>query len=790
MIENYDDNSITTLDGLAHINLRVESYIPDRGFQGQLHLVQEIVDNCNDELEAVGGTNGVIELFLFKDLKNTKYQVVITDNGRGIPPGKLIDVFTSDKTSGKFNQNSYKFAAGLNGIGSTVVTGLSEYFRAITFTSNKVVDTKRFNWKNIPKTTNVTVNKGRRGSVVMFSPNTKIFSEVADFLQDQSRLVDYLSKLCLFTNYDIKFYTYDNPLPDNISDGTAKVFLNFLDSCRGYVPKFDSLSFDKESYVKSFFNLHKGFDQSMRFTHVESKMEFDMTISWLLTSNVRNNILSFVNNISFTDKASYQYSLLVEFLKRKIKKHISNNAIQIYFSKEYTLPLWLFMNVKFSGATFSGMEKHSFKDMKFKDVYRKALNGVITPEIIETYYNLIEEHIDACYNRFTNRHLKVSTSKSLLTQLNKPRNFVGCSTTERHLAELFLIEGASAKSDEGRDVEFQASYTLSGKPLNSLTNIKSLALSNQKLKQNLIFQDIIKIVNIDNDLLNLNYGKIFIATDADTHGYHIANIVIGNLYALNPRLISDGYIYIVMPPLYQIKVKKSKMSFFARDEEELNGALTYHIYYKYIEVRIKTNAYDRVLSRKELVAFSEIVNRIGEVVTSLAKETFIKPVILEQLALMTSHVDFENPDVGILSEWFGQQVRYSKEYHLLTISVGTEDIIIPLTKITDIIYEKILPLYRSCYYSRMELFATTKQTNMLNNSRISIVQLYEVFQELQKMFDIEPLKGLGSMRPKDSNETCMRKETRRTFQITKLGDIDAIFDMLGSESSERKRIIS
>jgi DNA gyrase/topoisomerase IV subunit B len=132
---------------------------------------------------------------------------------------------------------------------------------------------------------------------------------------------------------------------------------------------------------------------------------------------------------------------------------------------------------------------------------------------------------------------------------------------------IFLTEGDSAAGSmvSSRNVLTQAIFSLKGKPMNCFGEKIDKVYSNEELYY------IMKTLNVEEDIDDLRYAKVVIATDSDVDGLHIRNLLITYFLTFFEQLVSKGHVYILETPLFRVRNKKETI--YCYDEEERDEAV-------------------------------------------------------------------------------------------------------------------------------------------------------------------------------------------------------------------------
>jgi topoisomerase-4 subunit B len=138
---------------------------------------------------------------------------------------------------------------------------------------------------------------------------------------------------------------------------------------------------------------------------------------------------------------------------------------------------------------------------------------------------------------------------------------------DRLNSTLFITEGDSASGSitKAREVNTQAVFSLKGKPLNCYGLNKKIVYENEE------FNLLQAALNIEEDVEDLRYNNIVIATDADVDGMHIRLLLITFFLQFFPEVVKLGHLFILQTPLFRVRNKKETI--YCYDDKERSSAI-------------------------------------------------------------------------------------------------------------------------------------------------------------------------------------------------------------------------
>ena len=535
----YTEENIRSLNWREHIRMRPGMYIGKLGDgsspdDGIYILLKEVIDNSIDEF--VMGEGKIIDIELEKD------KVSIKDYGRGIPLGKVIEVVSKMNTGGKYDTKAFKKAVGLNGVGTKAVNALSSSFRVKSSRESKLKSVY-FEYGNLIDDTPIESCEKGSGTEVNFVPDKKIFKNYKFRLEYVERMVKnyvYLNP-GLVINLNGNKFSSKNGLKDLLEDQTNSEDLRYpIIHLVGNDIEV-ALTHSKSQYSEQYYSFVNGQHTTQGGTHHSAFRE-------AIVKTVRDH---FGKNYDASD------------IRKSIIAAVSIKVMEPIFESQTKTKLGStemggkMPSVRVYVNEFMGTELDNFFH-KNSSIAQALQEKIIQAEKERKELSGIRKIARERAKKASLHNKKLRDCRVHLTDLNKD---------QRLDSTIFITEGDSASGSitKSRDVNTQAVFSLRGKPLNTYGMSKKIVYENEE------FNLLQAALNIEENIENLRYNNIVIATDADVDGMHIRLLLITFFIQFFPELIKDGHLYILQTPLFRVRDKKE--TFYCYSEKERVNAI-------------------------------------------------------------------------------------------------------------------------------------------------------------------------------------------------------------------------
>ncbi|NLA92453.1 MAG: type IIA DNA topoisomerase subunit B [Spirochaetales bacterium] len=532
----YDESTIQTLSALEHIRARPGMYIGRLGdgshFDDGIYiLLKEVIDNSVDEFIMESGNR--INIRLKDNL------VSVRDFGRGIPLGKVVECVSVINTGGKFNDDVFQFSVGLNGVGTKAVNALSSYFKVTSFRDGRYFEAIFRQGQKESEKQGKT--EERNGTLIEFIPDNSpnVFGEYAfqdEFIEERLWSYAYLNT-GLTLDYNRKLFNSKNGL------------LDLLDK-------------------------HVGSDGLYKTIHFRNKrIEFAFTH----TNSYGENYFSYVNGQHTSDGGTH-LSAFKEGILRGINE---------FYKKSYSAPdvrdgLTGAITIKLQDPIFESQTKNKLGNTDVRTWITQHVREAIADFLLKNPDESEKLSKKIANNEKLRKELAAVKGAAREAARKVSLNIPKLKDCKWHLNQngekgeksmIFLTEGDSASGSmvSVRDVYTQAIFSLRGKVLNVFSRKRTDIYKNEELYNLMI------ALGLENGIEGLRYGKVIIATDADTDGFHIRNLLMTYFLTYFEDLVLAGRLYILETPLYRVRNKKETIYCFSekqKDEalEQIRGA--------------------------------------------------------------------------------------------------------------------------------------------------------------------------------------------------------------------------
>ncbi len=534
---SYTEADFETLDPLEHIRRRPGMYIGKLGDGSQNDdgiyvLIKEVVDNSIDEF--VMGNGKQI------DISHDEFRITVRDYGRGIPLGKLDDAVSKMNTGAKYGSEAFKKSVGLNGVGLKAVNALSSSFvaRAVR---NGQARTIHFEF-GLPVNDVTEMTADKNGTMISF---------VAD--QDPK----------IFGNYNYN-YDYIETMLKNYSYLNAGLTMKF--NGMNYISKNGLLDLLTESIAEEYL-----------YPPIHLKGE-DIEVALSHSNGYNESYYSFVNGQHTTQGGTHQAALreaIVRVVREFYKKDFDPADIRASIVAA--------VSIKVVEPIFESQTKTKLgsKDITPGGTTIRSFVGDFLKEKLDNFLHKNPSTAEALHKKILEAEKE---RKAISGVQKKAREFakkaslhnkklrdckfhLGDKDPRNEQSSIFITEGDSASGSitKSRDVGTQAVFSLKGKPLNTYGLTKKVVYENEE------FNLLQAALNIEEDMENLRYNKVIIATDADVDGMHIRLLLLTFFLQFFPDVIRGEHLYILQTPLFRVRNKKQ--TFYCYSEQERLDAL-------------------------------------------------------------------------------------------------------------------------------------------------------------------------------------------------------------------------
>ena len=547
---NYNEENIITLEWYEHIRRRSGMYIGrlgdgERQGDGIYVLLKEVIDNSVDEFSMGFGKR--------IDITIEDKTVTVRDFGRGIPLGKVVDVTSKLNTGGKFDTASFQKSVGMNGVGTKAVNAMSSDFWVESFRDGQS-SFAHFS-RGILLDSGLRETREKNGTLIRFTPDDQMFEGFSfhmDIVETMIKNYSYLKKgLTLVLNGTP--YKSENGLLDLVTENMAETPLYPL--------------------------IHlEGDDIEIVLTHGNSYGE---------------NISSFVNGQNTRDGGTH-----LAAYREAIAKTFKDFFKKDYKPEDVRQGIVGAIAIQIQEPIFEGQTKTKLGSTYMWETQVKNADGSTSTDRGPTIRSFINDFVSKKLDNFLHMHMdivpvieekikasqkereEITTIQKKTRDRNKKANVYNrklrdCrihfndkplknKEDEREKTSIFITEGDSASGTitKVRNANTQAVFSLRGKPINCFKESRKKVAENEEL--NLL----VSALGLEEDIEDLRYNNIIVATDADDDGMHIRMLVLTFFMKYYPDLIRRGHIHILQTPLFRVHNKKSTRYCYSIDEKE------------------------------------------------------------------------------------------------------------------------------------------------------------------------------------------------------------------------------
>jgi DNA gyrase subunit B len=719
---------------------------------------------------------------------------------------------TEVHAGGKFDDNVYKVAGGLHGVGVKCVNALSEWTEVEVVKGGKVylITFERGEIKSelhvIATRADATEDNPRKtGTKISFLPDAQVFPDTAfrfETLQHRLRELAYLNPGAMIR------------LIDERVDRTGKLrhaTFHFEDGLLGYVEHLN-----RSKTVVS---------PAIRVRRVEEQEGISVDIAMQYTDSPNELLLAFGNNINNPDGGTHVAGFKTS-LTRTINRFAKKNKLLRDITPsgdDLREGLTAIVSIKIPEPQFNNQTKEKLLNPEAEKLVGAAMADQLWAWLEQNPTDAkaicLKAVLAAQAREAARRARELIKRKSALDAGGMPQKLADCVTKDVDRSELFIVEGDSAggSAKGGRDHETQAILPLRGKILN---------VEKARIDKVLAFEEIRVLIQAlqcgigeDFDLAKLRYGRVIVMTDADVDGSHIRTLLLTFFFRQMPELVRKGKVYVAQPPLYLV-TRNKKSRYVLNDQELAKVLVDLARASAVLLIRDEAGTELRRIQGDELIGLVNVLNRLHELVAVAERRGNPFTILLEsrdrdpagERRLPTHQLRWPEGEQLCWSEAQAQELIRSQVLYLDDLSAGNGD----RQKVATLreLHEnrelqKLFERLRE-YDLDIDDYALVQEESVAGEKLptryawlvepgtpkedlLDVPNIPMILQQLHEIgrrgIEIKRFKGLGEMNPEQLWDTTMDPTQRTLLRVSwdTASDAERLFSTLMGEDVESRR---
>lgn len=792
-----DDEFIVVDNEFEQIRKFTSMYISYVGSRGALHIFKEIFNNALDECVNPLSIGDTVEVY-FDEATN---DIMINDNGRGIPFEKFEDTLTKKHSTSKNERKWNADSAGQNGVGLKLMCALSDYAIVTTYRGEQSM-TIEFKDGVMTKHPIKNEKKPIYGLYTKFKPSEKYLGPCAITSDQICEWMRQMSYIC----------------PDGIKmkliaqKSDSDIIINRTYERAGLAADVIYMAESLEVPPITLYSELVG-------ENVDNKDEIKIEMSFSYDkTNDQELIDSYCNYVHTTQHGKHVEgceSALCAFLTKEAKRLDPSSKYEVIF-EDCRKGLILAVNCRAIDPQFGGQTKDVVNASNIRDNARRLMKVELEKFFTENQ-SVLKKIVD--YLRKIAK-IRISSYGIKGIDVKKPTTWIDEAEIKNYIPladrnykgykELLIVEGNSASGglEKTRNPKYQAAFILMGVVANTFEQPLSKVMGNSRSN---ILQSLVKILGCgigkDFNISNLKWNRIIIVTDADTDGSNITSLLCAFFAAHMPGIIEEERLYKSVPPLYSIDMNTKKSKKIGRDFL-FDKREYYSIYHKLVSDNVDfalmyqddtEHGHIDKLTWKEKMDWLEMNTMYLYHLNNLRKKSFCLPIIIETVCWEL----LSNPAFSIGGNSYGWEAQFKsvieKDFPEVTYDVGDHSLIgsyntESVSLIVDQLFIKNATPLIKIMAKNPTLFVYYKNKNDSEEPIVATIGGFLAAVDAPYSPDVEQrFKGIGELPEDLLFRSVMNPTMRKLYKIT-MSDVDKAMKTLAiihgeKFSDERKKLI-